>query len=416
MAVGRRNWRKWCLFGWNASACRALGLWVLLVLAGAKSPSNSTPQAPKIPEPRAEGTVTVTWAQESPATKAPASPEDALRKIIGSKYAALGEERASALARQIASLASDLQLDPFLILAVADVEFESGIPAVDRRWKYDVKAIAEEKSPAEVVIPPVWDDLVQVAQSLRDDLNEFKAGGLEEALKAYFFGSARLRIFQPLTVSEKLLIQKAMQRYREVVAISTGEAQLARGTTDAAPGSLLLALVQGNQDDPDIGSQQLRLERYSRVKEAYSRLIRFFNRKIAEDRANDLAERVIYYSAIYGIDSRLFFAVLAVESRFEPRAVSPKGAMGLGQLMPGTAKMLGVKDPFDIDENLRGAAAYLADLLSRNPLEHALAAYNAGEDRVREAGGIPPIEETRLYVRKVLNIYRQIGGAVAATP
>jgi soluble lytic murein transglycosylase-like protein len=380
------------------------------------SGGSSSGPAPTFPEPAVEGTVTVTPLTEAKAAKATVSPESAIREILLSKYPGIGKERGAEIAGQIASLAASLELDPYLIFAVADVESESGTAAVDRRWKYDVKAIAEGRNPGEVVIPEVWDDLVQVAQSLKDDLNEFRSGGVEEALKAYFFGSSRLKIFQPLSITEKLLVQKALQRYREVVAISTGEAQIARGTAGAAPGALLLSLIQDDKSVGDIGSQQLKLERYTRVKEAYSRLIRFFNRKTSEDRANDLAERIIYYSAVHGIDSRLFFAVLAVESRFEPRAVSPKGAQGLGQLMPGTAKTLGVSDPFDPDENLRGAASHLADLLTRNSVENALAAYNAGEERVRQAGGIPPIRETRLYVRKVLNIYRQIGGTVAVTP
>lgn len=392
--------------------------WVLIALFGLFVASRvvGSEQASPIPPPTVGGTVTVTPLRNQGDAQQTVDPEKVIRDIFKSKYPALGEEKAAEVSKQIVSIAESLKMDPYLIFAVADVEYESGTPAVDRRWKYDIKVIREGESPGGVVVPSVWDDIVQVAQSLKDDLNEFQKDGLEQALKAYYFGSSRMRIFQPLSVSENLLVQKALQRLREVVALSSGEPQTVRGTAGTGPGTLLLALVEADREADDIATRQLRLDRYTRIKTAYSRLIRFFNRKIKEDMANDIAERIIYYSAIYGIDSRLFFAVLAVESRFEPRAVSPKGAMGLGQLMPETARNLGVADPFDPDQNLKGSASYLADLLSRNSVENALAAYNAGEERVREAGGIPPIRETRLYVRKVLTIYRQIGGTIAATP
>ncbi|MDO6758045.1 lytic transglycosylase domain-containing protein [Phaeobacter inhibens] len=100
--------------------------------------------------------------------------------------------------------------------------------------------------------------------------------------------------------------------------------------------------------------------------------------------------------------ARLFTALVDQESRFNPRAVSPKGAQGLGQLMPGTARLLGVKNAFDPDENLNGAARYFTAQLERfGSVELALAAYNAGPHRVEEYGGIPPFKETQNYVRVI---------------
>lgn len=100
--------------------------------------------------------------------------------------------------------------------------------------------------------------------------------------------------------------------------------------------------------------------------------------------------------------ARLFTALVDQESRFNPRAVSPKGAQGLGQLMPGTARLLGVKNAFDPDENLNGAARYFTAQLDRfGSVELALAAYNAGPHRVEEYGGIPPFKETQNYVRVI---------------
>jgi len=98
----------------------------------------------------------------------------------------------------------------------------------------------------------------------------------------------------------------------------------------------------------------------------------------------------------------LFSALVNRESRFDPSAVSPKGAQGLGQLMPATAAALGVTDPFDPEANLDGAARYLVQQLAafRDPTL-ALAAYNAGPHRVVQYGGVPPFAETQRYVAAI---------------
>ena len=106
----------------------------------------------------------------------------------------------------------------------------------------------------------------------------------------------------------------------------------------------------------------------------------------------------------------LLRAIIAVESAFNPKAVSRAGAQGLMQLHPKTARRYGVGDAFDPEQNVRAGARYLSDLLHRydNNLELALAAYNAGEDAVDRYGRqIPPYRETREYVPAVLRLYRQ---------
>lgn len=109
----------------------------------------------------------------------------------------------------------------------------------------------------------------------------------------------------------------------------------------------------------------------------------------------------------YNIDPRLALAVIAVESGFQVNARSPKGALGLMQLIPGTAARFGIRNPLSQQENIRGGLAYLRWLSDYFPgrLDHAIAGYNAGEGAVDKYHGIPPYPETRMYVSKVLMLY-----------
>ncbi|HXH83529.1 MAG TPA: lytic transglycosylase domain-containing protein [Candidatus Tectomicrobia bacterium] len=111
----------------------------------------------------------------------------------------------------------------------------------------------------------------------------------------------------------------------------------------------------------------------------------------------------------YDVPEELVAAVITVESQFNPRAVSPKGAKGLMQLMPATATSLGVRDPFDPRDNIHGGVRHLRWLLERfdGNVPVAVAAYNAGEGAVLASGGIPPYRETRQYVKRVMHLVRR---------
>jgi len=128
----------------------------------------------------------------------------------------------------------------------------------------------------------------------------------------------------------------------------------------------------------------------------------------ADPRPADLVTLVREAAARHGVAAELVHSVIATESAYNPHAVSPKGALGLMQLMPDTARDLNVSNAFDPAENINGGAAYLRQMLERyapfrNQLQRALAAYNAGPGKVDLYGGMPPYRETIDFVSRVLS-------------
>ncbi len=124
-------------------------------------------------------------------------------------------------------------------------------------------------------------------------------------------------------------------------------------------------------------------------------------------------DSVMRASSDTGVDAKLLHAVISVESGYNQRAVSPKGATGLMQLLPSTARRYGTVNLLDPSENIRAGARYLRDLLGMfdNNMELALAAYNAGENAViRHGRRLPPYAETRRYVPLVVAHYQRLGG------
>lgn len=135
-------------------------------------------------------------------------------------------------------------------------------------------------------------------------------------------------------------------------------------------------------------------------------------------RQQALAPLVSAAARTHDLPLELLLAVIEAESNFNPQAVSPKGAQGLMQLMPQTARELGVADAFDPGANIDGGTRYLKAMLARfgNSLPLALAAYNAGPGAVQRNGAIPPYAETQRYVSGILGRYHGLASVSATAP
>ena len=157
----------------------------------------------------------------------------------------------------------------------------------------------------------------------------------------------------------------------------------------------------------------------------YAKVLHHINPQMPSWQSRDLARRVLVSAERWRLDATMLVAIVTVESRWHTHALSRAGAIGLGQLMPGTAANLGV-NPRDPAQNLSGAARYLRGLISRFGADHyslVFAAYNAGPKAVTEYGGIPPFDETQTYVVRVLDTWQYLAkmihlppGALAALP
>jgi hypothetical protein len=156
------------------------------------------------------------------------------------------------------------------------------------------------------------------------------------------------------------------------------------------------------------------LDGAARIKEiygAYRNAISKFNRRLTPKQADEITSSLLAFSWHYQVDPRLVVAVILAESHFRPDATSHAGAMGLGQLMPGTARGLGVGNAYDPVQNMAGSIRLIRGHLDKyGNLALALSAYNAGPGAVRKYGGVPPYRETQNYIRRVTSLYKGLCG------
>lgn len=145
------------------------------------------------------------------------------------------------------------------------------------------------------------------------------------------------------------------------------------------------------------------------------------NSRLTGQQVSQITYHLLYFADRYNVDPRLVVAMIIAESSFDPNSTSRTGAAGLGQLMPGTAKSLGVNNPYDPVQNLNGSINYLRSRLdtfadkampdggySFEQVALAMAAYNAGTNAVKKYHGVPPYRETQAYVKRVISLYQQL--------
>ncbi|MEA2663597.1 MAG: hypothetical protein QOI11_541 [Candidatus Eremiobacteraeota bacterium] len=192
------------------------------------------------------------------------------------------------------------------------------------------------------------------------------------------------------------------------------------------PRSLLLAAALFTFSSPVLAATPAHAAEAAPATEAaYAGVLRTINPKLPLAKARSYARSVMADAWRTHLDPRFIMSIVTVESHWRVNAVSRVGARGLGQLMPGTAARLGVRNSWNASDNLRGTSRYLQTLMNQfagkpNAVKLAIAGYNAGPKAVERFHGIPPYAETRNYVVRVLHVWNQlnarVGGTFASAP
>lgn len=238
-------------------------------------------------------------------------------------------------------------------------------------------------------------------------------------------------------------VRKIENRYKETAAATNvaPATKTVEPKAPAVPAASWIYLVDGarlrvdevrevadgawyNRGKVTIFLERERIARIEREPEASAELGQEWKQHGWSSGSSSIDDLIKTTASRFAIDPYLVFLVIEQESRFHPRAVSPKGARGLMQLMPGTARRFGVSRPFEPAENIRGGTQYLKELLTmfNGRVDLALASYNAGEGRVLDYGNrVPPFKETRDYVKRISSRYRTSlvqneSGPAAKTP
>src|SRR5215213_93890 len=258
------------------------------------------------------------------------------------------------------------------------------------------------------------------------DVDEVTKQGNETWIRK---GNIQRQIQEPIKSVKPIVEQPKAEAAEAAKAVTPATVNTTvTSTQPAAPNPIWIYLVDGAKFRVDQVQEQadgawysrnnvsifLAKERISRIEYEAPAITPAATRKTADWTSGNLAtDQLIRTNANrFGIDPYLVFLIIEKESRFHAHAVSPKGAMGLMQLMPGTARRLGVRKPFDAAENIRGGTQYMRELMDMfgGKVDLVLASYNAGEGAVLKYGrNVPPYRETRDYVKTIGKRYGLTG-------
>ncbi|MEP0813530.1 MAG: lytic transglycosylase domain-containing protein [bacterium] len=294
--------------------------------------------------------------------------------------------------------------------AVALIAAEASVfpeQAFGRQWS-NYMQLRKMHSYDRVDIEPVWLDSPNAISTIRFAIDQVKTSGkyadrtLKSALEIYWMGPDR----SANTSSFDRFYLVFKEKYKAIAADSHSSSEGMPIIPDE--------LSQFQSKLPRMSELDSKLKAWP-MEDAYVKAILKFNNKLSDKTALLIARAVLSFSHDAGVDPRLVMALIAVESNFKVGATSPKGAMGLGQLMPATAKSFGIRDPYEPVQNIWVCVRYLEREFYRyrnrsNSLDLVLAAYNAGPGAVAKYGGVPPYKETVRYVSKVKSLYKSLSG------
>ena len=321
---------------------------------------------------------------------------------------------------QIKKAEADYNVNLVLLIAVMDEEtrFPGFAHAHVHMYNIDKGIIVPHDRVKS--LPSPFSDVDRVARALANQMDTFKDDPVT-AVAAYFFSAQIMKHHSVDEMDEdgKAMLQRIMEFIREHPDDRPNATPIT-SSVDSKISNKIQLTSRSYSRNPGFGNVGKKSfsngdNKYSTIEEKYIAVMRYFNKSLDEKTADEIYWSIAALHSEYpNVDARLVMALFAVESKFRPDAVSHKGASGLGQLMPSTARSLDVDDIFDPSENIRGTFIYLDREFKRwegkrYPLDLVLAAYNAGPDAVKKHNNnIPPFKETQAYVPKVINIYTQL--------
>ena len=369
---------------------------------GSIKPQPTTPAAPKASGKKLSG--------------ASMSADDAYRSVLSWATGNENSKYLDDLYLKIESASSRYSIPPELALAVIGAEARYGERISWARhdsWQLHDRTTGQTRDS----YPKVTDDLLTMLSELRYIMS--RSSTMDQAIREYWCGpdnDFNLESY-PQFNEAVTKIWNALEIYASQRR-SASPAQPQYNYTDQNS-SLSWEHISGGGDMKNFHSKLTNMPRNAaelkpyKEEAAYANAIRKLNKNVSGDEALLIARTILNYcdqADVKTVDPRLIMSIVCAESRFNSRARSKVGALGLGQLMPATAKSLGISDPLDPVQNLWGCVKYVEREIHRwadhdDALDRVLASYNAGPGAVKKYNGIPPYDETRHYVRIVKKYY-----------